>query len=149
MYELKIYRGVTSHENEEWCKIWTGIDLPVQNWRKGIWRIWPEHSRIPTKICTLMGCFWPRYIMFELKKYRGVLFGVMLSSVRRLKAKFGWNLTCGFKNDMKNFSSFHGLKNSNFILESKRAELKQNKNSKQPDGPDAVWQLYFTLELNE
>ena len=39
---------------------------------------------------------------------------------------------------MKNFSNFHGLKNSNFILESKRAELKQNKNSKQPDGPDAV-----------
>ena len=28
---------------------------------------------------------------------------------------------------MKNFSNFHGLKNSNFILESKRAELKQNK----------------------
>ena len=26
------------------------------------------------KICTLMDCFWPRYIMFELKKYRGVIF---------------------------------------------------------------------------
>ena len=57
----------------------------------------------------------------------------------KIDAKFGWNLTYGFKNDMKNFSNFHGLKNSNFILESKRAELKQNKNSKQPDGPDAVW----------
>ena len=22
----------------------------------------------------LMGCFWPKYIMFELKKYRGVIF---------------------------------------------------------------------------
>ena len=26
------------------------------------------------------------------------------------------------------------------------AELNQNKNSKQPDRPDAVWKLYFTLE---
>ena len=24
------------------------------------------------KICTLMGFFWSKYIMFELKKYRGV-----------------------------------------------------------------------------
>ena len=29
------------------------------------------------------------------------------------------------------------LKNSNFILESKMAELNQNQNSKQPDRPDA------------
>ena len=25
------------------------------------------------KICTLMGCFWPKYTMFEMKKYRGVM----------------------------------------------------------------------------
>ena len=43
----------------------------------------------------------------------------------------------------------HRLKNSNFILESKKAELNQNKNSKQPDWPDAVWKLYFTFEINE
>ena len=30
------------------------------------------------------------------------------------------------------------LKKSDFILESKMAELNQNKNSKQPDRPDAV-----------
>ena len=30
------------------------------------------------------------------------------------------------------------LKNSDFILESKMVELNQNKNSKQPDQPDAV-----------
>ena len=28
MYELKIYRGVLHHDNEEWCKIWREIDLP-------------------------------------------------------------------------------------------------------------------------
>ena len=43
----------------------------------------------------------------------------------------------------------HRLKNSNFILESKMAELNQNKNSKQPDRPDAVWNFYFILEKNE
>ena len=49
---------------------------------------------------------------------------------------------------MKNLSNFcDRLKNSNFILESKMAELNQNKN--QPDKPDAVWKLYFTLEINE
>ena len=41
------------------------------------------------------------------------------------------------------------LKNSDFILESKMGELNQNKNSKQPDQPDAVRKLYFTLGINE
>ena len=27
-----------------------------------------------TQKCTLMGCLWPKYIMFDLKKYRGVMF---------------------------------------------------------------------------
>ena len=30
--ELKIHRGVMCHDNEEWCKIWRGIDLSFQNW---------------------------------------------------------------------------------------------------------------------
>ena len=38
--------------------------------------------------------------------------------------------------------------NSDFILESKMAELNQSKHSKQPDRPDAVWKLYFTLAIN-
>ena len=32
IFELKIYRGVMCHENEEWCKNWRGIDFSVQNW---------------------------------------------------------------------------------------------------------------------
>ena len=67
MYELKIYRGVLCHDNEEWCKIWRGIDLSVQNWHEEFDKFWPEHSKI-SKICTLMGFFWTKYIMFELKK---------------------------------------------------------------------------------
>ena len=33
------------------------------------------------------------------------------------------------------------LKNNDFILESKMAELNQTENSKQPDQPDAAWKL--------
>ena len=69
----------------------------------------------------------------------------------RLKtdAKFQGKHTFTFKNDMRNLASFHRLKNCNFILESKMAELNQNTNSKQPYRPDAVWKLYFTLEKNK
>ena len=67
MYELKINRGVMCHDNEEWCKIWKAIDLSVQNWHEEFVKFWPEHSKI-SKMCTLMGCVRPKYIMFELKK---------------------------------------------------------------------------------
>ena len=39
------------------------------------------------------------------------------------------------------------LKNSDFILESKMAEVTQNKNSIQLDQPNIMWTLYFTLEI--
>ena len=39
-------------------------------------------------------------------------------------------LTSVFKNDMRNLANFHRLRNSDFILESKMAELNQNENSK-------------------
>ena len=42
---------------------------------------------------------------------------------------------------MRNLANFHRLKNSDFILESKMAELNQNKNLKQLDRPDAVRKL--------
>ena len=33
-----------------------------------------DSSTWVSKICPLMGCFWPKYIMPELKKYGGVIF---------------------------------------------------------------------------
>ena len=65
--ELKLYREVLCHDNEEWSKNWRGIDLSVQNWHEEFDEFWPEHSKI-SKTCTLMGFFWTKYIMFELKK---------------------------------------------------------------------------------
>ena len=67
MYEHQIYRGVMCHENKEWCKIWRGLHLSIENWYEEFHKFWPEHSKI-SKIWTLMICFWPHYIMFELKK---------------------------------------------------------------------------------
>ena len=36
-------------------------------------KFWPEHGKV-SKIFTLMDFFWAKYILFELKKYRGVIF---------------------------------------------------------------------------
>ena len=57
---------------------WRMVQNLKRNWLVGskltwgIWRIWPDYLKI-SKICTLMGCFWPKYILFNLKKYRGVM----------------------------------------------------------------------------
>ena len=32
-----------TEKNEEWCKIWRGIDLLFQNWHKEFDKFWPEH----------------------------------------------------------------------------------------------------------
>ena len=37
-FQLKKYRGVMSHDTEEWCKIWRKTDLLFQKWIR-IWRI--------------------------------------------------------------------------------------------------------------
>ena len=63
---LKICRGLMSGDIEEWWKIW--IDLSLENWRILTWVF-----KI-LKNCTLIGCFWSKYIIFELKQYRGVMF---------------------------------------------------------------------------
>ena len=59
------------HDNEEWCKNWRGIDLSFQNWHEKFDEFWPAHLKI-YKICFLIGSF--KYIKFELKNYRGVIF---------------------------------------------------------------------------
>ena len=61
------------NDTEEWWKIWRGIDLSFQNWHKEFDKFWLENSKV-SKSYTLMGCFRPNYIMFELKKCRGVMF---------------------------------------------------------------------------
>ena len=71
--KLYRYRGVIFHETEEWYKIWRGIDMSFENWPEDFEKVWPEHSKV-SKIFTLMVSFWTKYLLFELKKYRGVIF---------------------------------------------------------------------------
>ena len=73
LFELKKYRGVIFDEPEEGYKIWRGIHLLFQSWHKEFDKFWPGHSKV-SKNFTLMGTFWAKYILFELKKYRGIIF---------------------------------------------------------------------------
>ena len=63
-FQLKKYRGVMSHDTEEWCKIWRKTDLLFQKWQE-FGKFWSKHSNV-SKICTLIGPFKAKYI-----KYRG------------------------------------------------------------------------------
>ena len=54
-------------------KFGEGIELSFQIWHEKFDEFWPEYSKV-SKICVLMGSFWPKYIMPELKKYIGVMF---------------------------------------------------------------------------
>ena len=72
-YELKINRGVICHDNEELCKIWRGTDLTFQSWHEEFDEFWPERLKV-SKIFILMISFRAKYILFELKKYRRVIF---------------------------------------------------------------------------
>ena len=100
MHELKIYWGVTCHENEEWCKNWRGVDFSVQNWHEQFDEFWFKHSKI-SKICTLMGCLWSKYIMFDLKKYMKLMLIAL-----NIDATFEEKLTFAFKNDIRNLGNF-------------------------------------------
>ena len=90
MYELKIYRGVMCHGNEEWCKNWRGIDFSFKIDMRNVTMFWLEHSKI-SQICTLMGCFWPKYNIWA-KKRTAELCLIAL----KIDAKFEGKVTCAF-----------------------------------------------------
>ena len=66
-------RGFKSNDTEEWWKFWREIDLSFQNWHKEFDEFWLENLKV-SKNYTLMSCISPKYIMFELKKYRWATF---------------------------------------------------------------------------
>ena len=47
--------------------------MPFQNWHKEFNKFWTEHLKV-SKTFALIGSFWAKYILFELQKYRGVIF---------------------------------------------------------------------------
>ena len=70
IFELKKYWGVLLDGTEYWCNIWRKTDLCFQKWHEEFDEFWPKHSKI-SKICSLMGFFWLKYMIFELKKVSG------------------------------------------------------------------------------
>ena len=76
---------------------WKKIQTLKKNWLfiwKMTWGIWWTLTWAveSLKICTLMGYFCRKYVMFELKRYRGVVL---------------WKMTYGFKNDISNLMNLH------------------------------------------
>ena len=73
MLELKKYREVIFHDTEKWCEIWRKADMWFGKWPEEFDKFSPKHLKV-SKICTMLGSFWPEYKMFGLKKYKGVMF---------------------------------------------------------------------------
>ena len=70
---LKSTEEFICHDNEELHKIWRGTDMSFQSWHDEFDEFWSKHLNV-SKIFTLMFSFWAKYKLFELKKYRGVIF---------------------------------------------------------------------------
>ena len=99
MHELIIYRGLMCNDTEELWIIWRWIDFLFQNWHKEFDGLWVELSKF-SNIYTLMGCFRPNYIIFELKKYRGFIFSDPGEWCKI------WAKTDLWKNDTEEFDKF-------------------------------------------
>ena len=87
--QLKNYRGVMSHDTKEWCKIWRKTDLLFQKWQE-FGEFWSEQSKI-SKICTLIGPVRAKYITFDQKKYRGIIFHDTEKSCKVLRKTDLWS----------------------------------------------------------
>ena len=69
MFEPKKSAGELCHNNEEWCKIWKGTDLCLKNDIRILAKF--DQTLESLKIWTLMGFFWSKSIVFDVKKYIG------------------------------------------------------------------------------
>ena len=69
-----------SHDPEDWCKIWRENDLLFQNWQE-FSEIWPEHSKV-SKICTFIGSYCAKYLMFDLKSTEELSFMTLKSDAK-------------------------------------------------------------------
>ena len=81
-----------------------------------------------SKIYSLMGCFWPKYIMFELKKYRGAIFHdtrAWCKIWRKADLWFGkWQKFGKFSQEHTEKFSKLGLSSDHFIQNRRRMRLK-------------------------
>ena len=92
----KKHRVVISHDPEDWSKILRKTDLLFQKWQE-FGEIWPKHSKL-SKTCTFICSYCEKYLMFDVTKYRGVVF----------HDTEGW---CKIwrKTDYENIANFHQI----------------------------------------
>ena len=83
-----------------------------QNWHNEFDKTWPEHSKV-SKIFILMGSFWGKYVLFELRKYRGIIFHETEKGY-----KIWWGIDSSSQNWHKEFDNltwpFKSLKDFHF-----------------------------------
>ena len=99
-FQLKKYIAVMSHDSEDWCKIWRKTDLLFQKWQE-FGEFWPEHSKV-SKICTFIGSYCAKYLKFDIKRYRGVIF-----HDNKEWCKIWRKTDLCLENEMRNMANFH------------------------------------------
>ena len=100
LFGLKRNRGIILHKTEEGYKSWRGINLSFRNWLKKFDKFWSEHLKV-SKILILMGSYWAKHILFELKKNGGTIFHETEEGY-----KIWRKINLSFQNWLKNFDKF-------------------------------------------
>ena len=115
-------------------KNWFAVSKPTKFFGEFL----SEHSKV-SKIYTLIGSLRESYVMFDLKKYRGVSLMTLESD-----AKFEEKLICGLENNMRNLANFHQstwkleLKIGTFPIR-KYNELKIHREVMCYDNEESIW----------
>ena len=71
-FQPKKYRRLISHDIREWCKVKEKLTCSYIYDMRSLMNFHPTTQK--SKNFTLMHYFCPKYMRFELKKYRGVIF---------------------------------------------------------------------------
>ena len=87
------------HNTEEWCKIWENLICCFKNDKKLV--NFDLSTRNSQNLHFDWFLLW-KYITFDLKKNRGVIF-----HDTEEWCKFEEKLTCGLENEMRNMANFH------------------------------------------
>ena len=72
MYELKFYRNVMCHNNDQLCKVWKGIDLSVLKLTLEIWHILNQVLANLKNFHFFRLLLTKAYNVWAKKKYKGV-----------------------------------------------------------------------------
>ena len=99
-FQLQKYRGVMSHDTEDWCKIWRKTICHLKSNQNLV--DFDLSTKKSQKFALWLIPFMKKNITFDLKKYRRVIF-----HDTKIRCKIEEKLTCGLENDIMNLANFH------------------------------------------